>query len=110
MSLAGRLGLSVQTMLYATETTIPRPAAVRRHRGDIACPRTPRREAVLDAVIVGGGPAGLSAALVLGRARKRVMVLDTGRPANAASGGAIGGLLSQDGVTPSELRRSGREQ
>jgi thioredoxin reductase len=65
---------------------------------------------VLDAVIVGGGPAGLSAALVLGRARKRVLVLDTGRPANAASTHAIGGLLSQGGVTPSELRRSGREQ
>jgi thioredoxin reductase len=61
-------------------------------------------------VIVGGGPAGLSAALVLGRARKRVMVLDTGEPANAASGNAIGGLLSLHGVTPAELRRSGREQ
>jgi thioredoxin reductase len=84
-------------MLYATETTIPRLAAR-------------PRQAVLDAVIVGGGPAGLSAALVLGRARKNVLVLDTGKPANAASGNAIGGLLSQGGVTPAELRRTGREQ
>jgi len=60
-------------------------------------------------VIVGGGPAGLSAALVLGRARKRVLVLDTGRPANAASQG-IGGLLGQGGVRPADLRRAGREQ
>ena len=65
---------------------------------------------MLDAVTVGRGPAGLSAALVLGRARKRVLVLDTGRPANAASAAAIGGLLSHDGITPGELRRKGREQ
>jgi thioredoxin reductase len=58
---------------------------------------------------VGGGPAGLSAALVLGRARRRVLVLDTGRPANAASN-AVGGLLGQSGIAPVELRRSGREQ
>jgi thioredoxin reductase len=63
----------------------------------------------VDAVIVGGGPAGLSAALVLGRARRRVLVLDTGRPANAASNG-IGGLLAQGGMLPSELRRAGRDQ
>jgi thioredoxin reductase len=63
----------------------------------------------LDAVIVGGGPAGLSAALVLGRARKRVLVLDTGRPANLASQ-AVGGLLAQSGVAPIELRQAGREQ
>jgi thioredoxin reductase len=69
---------------------------------------TPLRP-VLDAVIVGGGPAGLSAALVLGRARKRVLVLDTGRPANAVSNG-VGGLLGQVGVPPAELRRAGREQ
>jgi len=72
--------------------------------------RARRQTPVLDAVIVGGGPAGLSAALVLGRARKSVLVLDAGRPANAASTHAIGGLLSQGDVTPSELRRSGREQ
>ena len=67
------------------------------------------RTPVLDAVIVGGGPAGLSAALVLGRARKRVLVLDTGRPANLASQ-AVGGLLAQSGVAPTELRQAGREQ
>ena len=69
----------------------------------------PVRTPALDAVIVGGGPAGLSAALVLGRARKRVLVLDTGRPANLASQ-AVGGLLAQSGVAPVELRQAGREQ
>jgi thioredoxin reductase len=63
----------------------------------------------LDALVVGGGPAGLSAALVLGRARRRVLVVDTGRPANVESS-AIGGLLGQSGVAPVELRRAGREQ
>jgi thioredoxin reductase len=63
----------------------------------------------LDVVVVGGGPAGLSAALVLGRARRQVLVIDTGRPANVASS-AIGGLLGQTGVAPIELRRAGREQ
>jgi thioredoxin reductase len=67
------------------------------------------RVAELDVVVVGGGPAGLSAALVLGRARRRVLVLDTGQPANIAST-AIGGLLGQSGVAPGELRRDGREQ
>ncbi len=62
-----------------------------------------------DAVIVGGGPAGLSAALVLGRARKRVLVVDNDRPANAASQG-VGGLLGHDRVKPADLRASGRRQ
>jgi thioredoxin reductase len=62
-----------------------------------------------DAVIVGGGPAGLSAALVLGRANKRVLVVDEGRPANAVSQG-VGGLLGHDRVKPAELRDSGRRQ
>src|SRR3954463_15443671 len=67
------------------------------------------RPPALDALIVGGGPAGLSAALVLGRARRQVLALDTGRPANAVVA-AIGGLLARDGVGPAELRRTGREQ
>ena len=67
------------------------------------------RTAPYDAVIVGGGPAGLSAALVLGRARKRVLVLDDDRPANAVSQG-VGGLLGQDRVKPADLRGSGQRQ
>src|SRR3954452_8065025 len=62
-----------------------------------------------DAVIVGGGPAGLSAALVLGRARKRVLVVDDDRPANAVSQG-VGGLLGHDRVKPADLRDRGRRQ
>jgi thioredoxin reductase len=62
-----------------------------------------------DAVIVGGGPAGLSAALVLGRARRHVLVVDSGQPANAVSQG-VGGLLGQARVDPAALRAAGREQ
>ncbi len=93
------------TLTAPAPTTRPaRPCEWRLHRP--AAVRTP----VLDAVIVGGGPAGLSAALVLGRARRRVLVLDTGRPANGASAHAIGGLLAHGGVRPAELRQAGREQ
>src|SRR4051812_5038775 len=90
-----------------TVSALRTPECHRGGRSRIA--RQPVRERVLDAVIVGGGPAGLSAALVLGRARRSVLVLDTGRPANAASN-AIGGLLAQGGVAPTDLRRQGREQ
>src|SRR3954447_17306912 len=61
-----------------------------------------------DVVIVGGGPAGLSAALVLGRARQRVLVLDAGRPANRVAR-SIGGLLAHD-HSPASLRRAGRRE
>jgi thioredoxin reductase len=90
----------------STRTHTHSPSAERR-RGDTHA--RPARVPTVDVVIVGGGPAGLSTALVLGRARRRVLVLDTGRPANAASNG-IGGLLAQTGVVPADLRRAGREQ
>jgi thioredoxin reductase len=62
-----------------------------------------------DCVIVGGGPAGLSAALILGRCRRRVLVCDAGEPRNAASH-ALHGFLSRDGVRPAALLAAGRRQ
>ena len=66
-------------------------------------------DSVFDAVVVGAGPAGLNAALVLGRARRRVLLADFGAPRNAASH-ALHGFISRDGIDPSELRRIGRLQ
>jgi thioredoxin reductase len=62
-----------------------------------------------DVIIVGAGPAGLSAALILGRSRRRVLVCDTGRPRNAASR-AMHGFLSRDGMPPADFLRTVREQ
>ena len=62
-----------------------------------------------DVVIVGAGPAGLSAALILGRSRRHVLVCDTGKPRNAASH-AMHGFLSRDGMPPAEFLRVAREQ
>jgi thioredoxin reductase len=62
-----------------------------------------------DAIVVGAGPAGLSAALILGRCRRRILVCDAGSPQNAASH-ALHGFLSRDGIEPAELLRLAREQ
>lgn len=67
----------------------------------------PGRE--VDVVIVGGGPAGLSAALVLGRARRRVVLFDHGRYRNAASR-RMHGYLSRDGIPPAALLEVGRRE
>ena len=62
-----------------------------------------------DVVIAGGGPAGLSAALVLGRCRRRVLLCDNGHPRNEAAA-RLHGYLTRDGISPAEFLRLGRHE
>ena len=63
---------------------------------------------VWDTIIVGGGPAGLSAALVLGRCRRSVLVCDAGKPRNRHSR-AMHGFLTRDGTPPAEFLAMARD-
>lgn len=62
-----------------------------------------------DVAIVGAGPAGLSAALILGRCRRDVVVFDAGQPRNAASRG-LHGFITRDGMHPMMLRQLARAE
>jgi thioredoxin reductase len=62
-----------------------------------------------DVVIIGAGAAGLSAALVLSRARRRVLVVDAGTPRNAPAA-HMQGYLSRDGMPPADLLATGRDE
>jgi len=66
-------------------------------------------EIEVDVLVVGGGAAGLSGALMLARARRSVLVVDAGRPRNAPAEG-VHGLLGHDGVPPGELLARGRAE
>ena len=62
-----------------------------------------------DVAIIGGGAAGLSAALVLSRTRRKIVVIDAGRPRNAPAT-HLHGYLSRDGLPPSDLIMYGRHE
>ncbi|WP_189558970.1 NAD(P)/FAD-dependent oxidoreductase [Streptomyces pilosus] len=72
-------------------------------------PNTADLDGIHDVVVVGGGPAGLSAALVLGRARHRTLVVDAGEPRNAPSS-HMQGYLTRDGMSPAGFLARGREE
>jgi thioredoxin reductase len=64
---------------------------------------------MLDCIIIGGGPAGLSAALILGRCRRAVLVCDAGQPRNAKAK-SLNGYLTRDGLPPAEFLQIGRSE
>ncbi|MGL5909243.1 MAG: FAD-dependent oxidoreductase, partial [Phycicoccus sp.] len=87
----------------ASTTTDPAPTTVT----DRAAPPADRTAA--EVVVIGGGPAGLSAATVLGRSRRSVLVIDSGQPRNAPADG-VHAFLGHDGTPPSELLARGRAE
>ncbi|WP_229969811.1 NAD(P)/FAD-dependent oxidoreductase [Pontibacter harenae] len=62
-----------------------------------------------DVIIAGGGPAGLNAAMILGRSRRKVIVFDTGQPRNRWAK-SMNGFLSSDGADPREFIEKGRQE
>jgi thioredoxin reductase len=85
-------------------TVVPMPS----HLDPSASP-APSDAGEVDVLVVGGGAAGLSAALVLGRSRRRVVVVDAGEPRNACSP-HMHGFLTRDGARPGEFLEIGREE
>ncbi len=66
-------------------------------------------EGIVDAVVIGGGAAGLNGALILARSRRSVVVIDSGSPRNAPAA-SMHGFIVLDGMPPQEILRRGREQ
>lgn len=62
-----------------------------------------------DVIIIGGGPAGLNAAVVLGRCRRKVLLFDTGNPRNRSSSG-IHNYLTRDGILPRDFIHSSNKE
>jgi thioredoxin reductase len=69
----------------------------------------PHSAADFDVVVIGGGAAGLSGALVLARSRRSVLVIDAGAPRNAPAA-AMHNFLSRDGMNPLVLLETGRAE
>lgn len=66
-------------------------------------------QSTYDAIIIGGGPAGLTCAIFLGRYRRNVVLIDSGKPRNYAAR-AVHGFLGMHGIAPDELRARGRAE
>lgn len=64
---------------------------------------------VLDCAVIGGGPAGLNASLVLGRSRRKTVLFDDNKPRNAVVSESHG-FITRDGVDPQEFKRIGLEE
>ncbi|MHC2990997.1 pyridine nucleotide-disulfide oxidoreductase [Pontibacter sp. HJ8] len=62
-----------------------------------------------DVIIIGGGAAGLNAAMILGRSRRKVVVFDSGKPRNRWAV-SMNGFLSSDGMSPRDFIKKGREE
>lgn len=77
-------------------------------KGFMTMPHTPTPD-LFDVAIVGGGPGGLAAALMLGRGRQRVLLLDAGTPRNARAH-EVHNFVTRDGTPPAEFRRIAHEQ
>src|SRR5689334_19399669 len=91
----------VVIMTHKTPDRAIQPQAIRPDaiRPDAIHPDLHRR---FDVAVVGGGAAGLSAALVLARSRRAVLVIDAGQPRNAPAAG-VHGFLTRDGIGPLEF-------
>src|ERR1043165_10038027 len=66
-------------------------------------------QSTYDAIIIGGGPAGLTCAIFLGRYQRNVLLIDGGKPRNYAAR-AVHGFLGMHGIAPEELRARGRAE
>ncbi|MEL4211873.1 NAD(P)/FAD-dependent oxidoreductase [Corynebacterium bovis] len=91
--------------------TSPHPDPAPATRPDDAADRSPAPgdATVTDVLIVGGGPAGLAAATVLGRSRRSVVVVDSGEPRNAPAAGAHN-VLGLEGTPPRDILDRGRRE
>ena len=65
---------------------------------------------IIDIAILGGGPAGLQAALILARTRKKIVVFDDPEPPRNAASHGVHGFLGLDGFLPKDIRRVAWEQ